>query len=114
MSWEKLRQLGRSGSIDELNKLFAGGSDPNGLDGPTDGMLVVPSMGSVRTPLVKAISRFYMPWLGKRFFAGEKRGDNRFVPSVRFPAKLLWPHYATRSNGAERTAFDFVTCTEAG
>jgi len=114
VSWEKLKQLGRAGSFDELNSLFASGAAPNGLDGPTDGMLVVPSMGPVRTPFVKVMSRFYMPWLGKRFFAGEARGDNRFVPSVRFPAKLLWPHYATRTNGAERTAFDFVTRTEAG
>jgi hypothetical protein len=114
VSWEKLQQLGRAGSIDELNALFAGGAAPNGLEGPTDGVLVVPSMDRVRTPLVKAISRFYMPWLGKRFFAGEARGDNRFVPSVRLPAKLLWPGYSIRPNGAERTAFDFVTRTGAG
>ena len=114
MSWENLQQLGRAGSIDELNALFAGGAAPNGLEGPTEGMLVVPTMGRVRTRLVKAISRFYMPWLGKRFFAGEARGDHRFVPSVRLPAKLLWPGYSIRPNGAERTAFDFVTRTEAG
>ena len=40
MSWEKLQQLGRAGSIDELNALFAGGAAPNGLEGPTEGMLV--------------------------------------------------------------------------
>ena len=94
--------------------MFAKGAAPNGLDGPTDGMLVVPSMGPVRTPFVKLMSRLYMPWLGKRFFASEGRGDNRFLPSVTFPAKLLWPAYSTRPNGAERTAFDFVTRTEAG
>jgi hypothetical protein len=114
VSWENLQQLGRAGSIDELNALFAVGTAPNGLEGPTDGILVVPSMGRVRTPLVKAISRFYMPWLGKRFFEGESRGDNRFILSVRYPARLLWPSYSTRPNGAERTAFDFVTRTEAG
>jgi hypothetical protein len=87
---------------------------PHALDGPTEGMLVAPSMGRVGTPLVKALSRMYMPWLGKRFFAAEGRGDNRFSPGVWAPAKLLWPRYSTRRNGAERTAFDFVTRTEAG
>jgi hypothetical protein len=114
MSWEKLQQLGRAGSIDELNTLFARGSAPTGLDGPTDGMLVAPTMGPVRTPVVKAISLFYMPWLGKRFFSTKGRGDNRFTPSVRIPAKALWPGYSTRPAGEERTAFDFVTRTEAG
>ena len=114
MSWERLQQLGRDGAFDELNSTFAGGTAVRGLDGPTDGILVLPSMGPVRTPFVKAISRFYMPWLGKRFFAADGRGDNRFVSSVRYPAKLLWPHYGTRPNGRERTAFDFITRAEAG
>jgi hypothetical protein len=114
VTWQRLHELGRNESFDELNSIFAAGSAPRGLDGPTDGMLVAPSMGSVRTPIVKAMSRVYMPWLGKRFFATDGRGDNRFTPSVRLPAKLLWPRYATRPNGAERTAFDFLTRIEAG
>jgi hypothetical protein len=112
--WERLRELGRSESFGELNSIFAAGAAPQDLDGPTDGILVAPSMGRVRTPLVKAMSRVFMPWLGKRFFAADGCGDNRFTPSVRLPAKLLWPRYSTRPNGAERTAFDFVTRTEAG
>jgi hypothetical protein len=112
--WQRLQELGRSESLDELNSLFARGATPDGIDGATDGVLVVPTMGRLRTPLVKAISRFYMPWLGKRFFAADGRGDNRFRPSVRAPAKVLWPGYAIRLNGAERTAFDFVTRAEAG
>jgi len=114
VTWQKLQELGRDESFAELDSIFANGGVPRDLDGPTDGMLVAPSMGHVRTPLVKAVSRLYMPWLGKRFFAAEGRGDNRFSPSVRVPAKLLWPRYSTRPNGAERTAFDFVTRTEAG
>ena len=113
-SWRTLSDLGRAESFDRLNSLFASGRAPEGLDGPTDGMMVVPSVGRVRTPIVKVLSRVWMPWLGKRFFAAESRGDNRFSPSVRFPARLLWPSYSTRPNGLERTAFDFVTRTEAG
>jgi hypothetical protein len=113
-TWESLRELGKKESFDELNALFRGGTAPRDLDGPTDGMLVVPTMGAVRTPFVKTVSAFWMPWLGKRFFAGEQRGDNRFRQSVRLPAKLLWPSYSTRPNGQERTAFDFETRVEAG
>jgi len=113
-TWNTLRELGKKESFDELDDLFRRGGTPSGLDGPTDGMLVVPSMGSIRTPFVKTVSSVWMPWLGKRFFAAEQRGDNRFRQSVRLPAKLLWPSYSTRPNGQERTAFDFVTRVEAG
>jgi hypothetical protein len=113
-TWSLFKELGKREAFDELNDLFSKGSTPPQLDGPTDGMLVVPSMGAVQTPFVKLISAFWMPWLGKRFFASEGRGDNRFRQSVRLPAKLLWPSYSTRPNGNERTAFDFETRVEAG
>jgi hypothetical protein len=113
-TWETLRDLGKKKSVDELNALFRQGDTPSGLDGPTDGMLVLPTMGAVRTPFVKSLSSVWMPWLGKRFFGSEQRGDNRFRQSVRLPAKLLWPSYSTRPNGQERTAFDFETRVEAG
>lgn len=113
-TWSKFKELGKREAVDELNELFSRGSIPRDLDGPTDGILVMPSMGAVRTPAVKAISSVWMPWLGKRFFAAEGRGDNRFRQSVRLPAKLLWPSYSTRPNGNERTAFDFETRVEAG
>jgi hypothetical protein len=113
-TWLSLRDLGKREAFDELNSIFSRGEAPRDLDGPTDGMLVVPSLGRVRTPFVKAIGRLWMPWLGKRFFAGQGRGDNRFLSSVRIPARLLWPGYSTRPNGDERTAFDFVTRVEYG
>jgi hypothetical protein len=113
-AWDLFQALGRRQAFDELNALFRDGKAPGDLDGPTDGILVVPDMGSIRTPFVKAVSRVWMPWLGKRFFAAESRGDNRFRQSVRLPAKLLWPSYSTRPNGNERTAFDFETRVEAG
>jgi hypothetical protein len=113
-TWKTLRELGRKESVDELNALFRQGSAPRDLDGPTEGMLVLPSLGAIRTPFVKTVKSVWMPWLGKRFFAAEHRGDNRFRQSVRLPAKLLWPSYSTRPNGQERTAFDFETRIEAG
>lgn len=113
-AWGLFKELGEREALDELNALFRQGKAPRDLDGPTDGILVVPSMGSVRTPAVKAISSVWMPWLGKRFFASESRGDNRFRQSVRLPAKLLWPSYSTKPNGNERTAFDFETRIDAG
>jgi hypothetical protein len=45
-TWKPLRELGRKESVDELNPLFRQGSAPRDLDGPTEGMLVLPSLGA--------------------------------------------------------------------
>jgi hypothetical protein len=55
-----------------------------------------------------------MPWLGKKFYPEEKRGENTLTDSARWPSKLLWPLYSTGDSPLGRTAFDFTTYVEAG
>jgi hypothetical protein len=111
-TWLWFRELGERREIGTLDELFAQGRPPSGLDGPTDGMLVVATIRPYLDPVVRTIAGIQMPWKGKRFFASEQRGENRFIPSFRYPAKLLWPGYESRIQGAERAAFDFETRVE--
>ena len=61
---------------------------------------------------LRTITGAWMPWLGKRFNAAEGTGDNVLLGSARWPAKLLWPLYATREARGGRSAFDFETAIE--
>jgi hypothetical protein len=116
-TWAWFRELGKDRAVDELNQLFAVGDAPQGLDGPTDGILVMTQIHPAADPLIRGLAALRMPWLGKRFNAGTSRGDNRFVADARFPAKLLWPSYRMKPSeaGTEgRLAFDFEIRTEQG
>jgi hypothetical protein len=111
-TWNWFRELGERRDTGGLDELFAEGSAPSGLDGPTDGILVVPTIRPYLDPAVRTLAAVWMPWKGKRFAASESRGVNRFLPSFNLPARLLWPRYRPRADGDERTAFDFETRVE--
>ena len=55
-----------------------------------------------------------MPWLGKKFYPREGRGENTLTNSARWPAKLLWPRYESRDSPLGRSAFEFKTYVEPG
>jgi hypothetical protein len=113
-TWSWFKELGKHRAEAELNELFSLGKAPKGLDGPTDGILVVPFIQGVLDRGIRLITAGWMPWNGKRFFAKEKRGDNLLAGSARWPAKLIWPRYETKSAPKGRAAFDFNTYVEAG
>lgn len=112
-----LQALARSdsGSADEqLNELFRLGVPPMGLDGPTDGILVMTTTNPVADAAVKAVTALWMPWQGKRFVADAATGDNRMTGVAALASKLLWPLYSMKDAEAGKLAFDFKTYVEAG
>jgi hypothetical protein len=113
-AWQWFKELGKRRAKAELNDLFALGKVPRGLDGPTDGILVVPFIQGVLDRGLSLITRAWMPWSGKRFNIADSRGDNRLAGSARWPAKLIWPLYGTKPAEGERAAFDFETRVEPG
>lgn len=113
-TWRWFGDLGRSRAEDELNQIFSLGKAPRGLDGRTDGILVVPLIQGVLDRGLWLITRAWMPWSGKRFDAARNRGDNILAGSARWPAKLIWPRYGTKGIEGGRAAFDFETRVERG
>lgn len=113
-TWRWFRELGKRRAEPELNQIFALGKAPRDLDGPTDGILVVPLIQGVLDRGLSLITRAWMPWSGKRFDAARNRGDNILAGSARWPAKLIWPRYGTKSIKGGRAAFDFETRVERG
>lgn len=113
-AWRWFRELGRRRAETELNQVFALGKAPRDLDGPTDGILVVPLIQGALDRGLSLITRAWMPWSGKRFDSARGRGDNILAGSARWPAKLIWPRYGTKSIEGGRAAFDFETRIEPG
>ena len=104
----------RSGALDELQALFLCGRPAQGISGQTEGILVTWTMHPLADKLVGSITDAWMPWLGKRFDSDAHTGLNTLTNSARWPAKLLWPLYATRDAELGRSAFDFNTYVAAG
>jgi hypothetical protein len=104
----------RKGADAELDELFLTGGVPTGLDGPTDGILIMTTTNAVVDPAVRAVTNLWMPWQGKRFDAQAATGDNRMTGSSRLPSKLLWPLYRMKDAQDGKLAFDFKTYEDAG
>ena len=67
--------------------------------------VVIPNETLAVTKVVGSITNAWMPWLGKKFYPEEKRGENTLTKSARMPAKLLW-RSAQRSQ--KRASVTFV------
>lgn len=104
----------RQAAEQELNELFRQGTPPKSIEGPTEGILVATLVQPVVDKLVKAITSVWMPWQGKSFDREQSEGVNRLSGLTRWPAKLLWPLYATKQGPDGRLAFDFETRLEPG
>jgi hypothetical protein len=119
-AWGWFQRLGRKAADDregaaaELADLFGCGQPSQGLEGPTDGILVAPLIHPVADAIARRITALWMPWMGKSFFLGDQRGENRLTGATRWAARLIWPRYATRPARDGRLAFDFETRIERG
>ena len=117
-AWHWFEQLGvetgrdREGGARALGELFELGVPPKGIDGRTEGILVAPLITAPLDRAMRGLTGAWMPWLGKRFDADANRGDNVLAENARWPVKLFWPLYGTRSLGDARSAFDFETRVE--
>jgi hypothetical protein len=113
-TWAWFKELGERRDQEALDEIFALGTAPKGLDGQTDGILVVSLIQGVLDRGMGLLSKAYLPWKGKRFDAANNRGDNLLTGFARYPAKLIWPRYETKSVPGGRAAFDFETRIEPG
>jgi hypothetical protein len=113
-TWAWFEELGERRDEQALDEVFALGKAPKGLDGQTDGILVVSLIQGVLDRGLTLLTKAWMPWNGKRFDAGNSRGDNLLAGSARWPAKLLWPRYGTKAVPGGRAAFNFETRIEPG
>jgi hypothetical protein len=119
-AWDWIAELGRravsdrEGALAELQEIFLCGEPAEGVRGQTEGILVTWTMHPLADKVIGSITNAWMPWLGKKFYPEEKRGENTLAKSARMPAKLLWPLYSTGDSPLGRTAFDFTTYVEAG
>lgn len=98
----------------ELDELFRCGRPATGIDGQTEGMLVSWVWTPFADRLLSGVTNRWLPWQGKRFESRAGRGDNVLTSGARWPAKLVWPLYATRPAADGRIAFDFETYVEKG
>ena len=119
-AWNWIAELGerarsdREGALDDLQAMFLCGRPAEGIEGQTEGILVTWTMHPLADKLVGTITNTWMPWLGKKFDLERQTGLNTLTNSARWPAKILWPLYATREAPLGRSAFDFTTYVEAG
>lgn len=97
-----------------LDDLFRAGSPAYGLDGPTDGILVMTTTTALTDAALTALTSVWMPWEGKRFDAGTGTGDNRMTDEATVVSKVLWPLYSMKDSPAGKTAFEFTTYVEPG
>jgi hypothetical protein len=98
----------------KLGELFRQGAPADEVDGRTEGILVMPLIARPVDAFMRRVTGAWMPWMGKRIDRSASRGDNVLRKDARWPAKLLWPLYETKSLGDARAAFDFETRVEAG
>jgi hypothetical protein len=114
-AWAWIEQLGEARDGAQLEELFALGTPPAGLEGPTDGILVCTLTNPLVDLPVRMLTSAWMPWQGKTFDAAEARGINRMTVSSQLPLKMLFPLYGMRDAPDDgKLAFDFVTRVEAG
>ena len=108
-TWAWLESLGEERDGDTLEALFALGTPPPAIDGPTDGILVCTLTNAVVDKLIDLLTDSWMPWTGKTFDAATATGVNQMTAGSRLPAKLLWPLYGMRETETGNLAFDFKT-----
>jgi hypothetical protein len=101
----------RRRALADIERFFAAGSVPKGLDGFHRGRLVATTLGYGLDFVAESMARLWMPWRGKTFEAEAHEGRNVFSSRGRFVAGLVWPRYRSIERFAPGldTAFRFVT-----
>jgi hypothetical protein len=113
-TWEWFKELGAAKANDDLAELFGLGTAPQGLAGPTEGILVNPIIQPAFDAFARLVTSGWMPWMGKSFYPERQRGSNRITGSGRIVSKLLWPTYQMTPSPEGNMAFDFDTRVEPG
>ena len=108
-TWAWIEELGSKRDGETLDRLFALGTPPSPIDGPTDGILVTTLTNPLVDAAIEKLTSSWMPWKGKAFDAATATGVNRMTRESALPAKVLWPLYGMRETDDGKLAFDFKT-----
>src|SRR5215218_1689233 len=73
-TWAWFKELGSRRDSEKLGELYVLGDPPRELDGPTEGILVLPLIQGAFDRLATTLTRGWMPWLGKSFDEAAGRG----------------------------------------
>jgi len=108
----------RAEVLRRLNEVFRSGAAPDPPpSGFVAGRLVATSTWGPWDSLVQRLAGLWMPWLGKSFDTGSKRGINRFLATAgtRLLLRLLFPTHTPAEMGMEGIeAFPFRTSVGLG
>lgn len=103
-------RLDRPRGLIELERAFAEGSTPDGLDGALRGRLVATTLGHGLDGPFEAMARAWMPWKGKTFAAAARDGRNLFTSGGDRAIGLAFRGYGGRGTDATgATAFQFAS-----
>ena len=108
-TWTWIEELGAARDGDALAALFALGTPPPAIDGPTEGILVTTLTSPLVDVPIDKLTDGWMPWTGKTFDAASASGVNQMTKDSAVAAKLLWPLYKMREGPEGKLAFDFKT-----
>ncbi len=106
-----LLRFDRRAGLAGLERCFAEGRVPEGLDGPLRGRLVATTIGHGVDGLFEAMAQGWMPWQGKTFDREGGEGRNLFSTAAQRMMRVTLPNYDdVRDEGDGRcSAFRFLT-----
>lgn len=107
-------RLERRRGLEELDRRFASGGAPAGLDGPMRGRLLATTFGHGIDGPFESVARLWMPWKGKELSTEAGEGWNLFTEGGVRVTRVMFPGYREVHDGeAGPTAFRFTTAVAA-
>ncbi|MFE0747287.1 hypothetical protein [Gordonia sp. NPDC058843] len=79
-AWDYLREVGGRDDREALSTLFGAGTDPQGLDGKLEGLIVGKLFGIPEAALANPLMKIDPTWRGKSFDQRSGTGLNRLSP----------------------------------
>jgi hypothetical protein len=113
--WRYLRELGDGDRRAEIGALFASGTQPDGLNGVYEGLIVGKLFNVPEAALANPLLAINPTWRGKTFDAASGTGFNRLIPLARYAMRVIAPLYGgLRRVGPEMVGFEFRYRADVG
>lgn len=107
-------RLDRALGLHELEICFSRGTTPEGLHGQLRGRLLATSVGHGVDWPAEAVTRVWMPWLGKTFDYTTGTGHNDFTRGAGRLMRLTLPRYPDLREDSPGRSSAFVFRTSTG
>ncbi|EME15390.1 hypothetical protein [Rhodococcus triatomae] len=114
-TWSYLRELGGRDDRAALSSLFGAGTEPVGLDGRLEGLIVGTLFGIPEAVLANQLMKIDPTWRGKSFDQASGTGLNRLSPIARIAMPVVTAGYlGLRKKDGEMEGFHFDFATDTG